>query len=80
MWLLANKQLTNLKGLSVAYIYIYIYIYIHTYIYTYVYFVQRGRGSASTSADFPQLVSIIKLSSGECVKCVQIAYLTSVEC
>ena len=27
--------------------------------------------SASKNADFPQIVSAMRLSSGECVKCVQ---------
>ena len=38
---------------------------------------QIGRDPASEDADFPQLVSAMRLSSGECVKCVQITYLTS---
>ena len=41
---------------------------------------QIGRDSASKNADFPQLVSAIKVSSGECMKCVQITYLMLIKC
>ena len=39
-----------------------------------------GKYSASKTADFPQLVPTMKLSSGKCVKCVQITYMTSTTC
>ena len=46
----------------------------------YIYIVYANRNSASKNADFPQLVSVMRLSSGECAKCVQITYLTSIKC
>ena len=42
--------------------------------------VQIWRDSASKDPDIPQLVSAMKLSSGVCVKFVQITYLTSIKC
>ena len=39
-----------------------------------------GRDSASKTVDYPQQVSAMRLSSGECVKCVQTTHLTSTKC
>ena len=49
-------------------------------LYIYTQFVQMERDSASNNADFPELVSAMRLPSTECLKCVQVTYLTSTKC